>query len=347
MRPALTLTSALALLALAACGGEDQRAETTSGTSTSAVPRSATNAPGKPASGEVAGMPSVASPGNVSPPAANSPGSNTHASGSTAPDAAGSRSANSALNGSPVVGTAPSASPPATASSGASSASVQQPNTTAAAAPLAGATTDASEPNAPRANAGGGAQTGVATNPQTAGAPGMSPNAPFSGSVDQGRAPNPAPPARSANDTTADTFPTARSSADPATTGATPPAGPGQAPGSAGARPEAVPNASSTARAPDPTRALPPGRYQADRISLDLQDGGAFELATTGDGRKVTGRYEVKDGMLVLSDGQGDIEGATFPIRCRIDRSGTVIRLLNADDGACRQLHGLQLRGQA
>jgi hypothetical protein len=90
-----------------------------------------------------------------------------------------------------------------------------------------------------------------------------------------------------------------------------------------------------------------PGSYRAEAVSLNLQEGGAFELSNNGDGRKVTGRYEVRDGMLILTDGQGDIGGATFPIRCRIDQSGRVIRLLNADDGACRQLHGLQLRGEA
>jgi hypothetical protein len=158
----------------------------------------------------------------------------------------------------------------------------------------------------------------------------------MSGSIDAGRATAPAPPARSAGDTTADSAP---ASGGPAATGSTPPARPGGAPASAGARPEAMPNTSSTARAPDPGATIPPGRYQAERVALDLRDGGAFEM-TGGDGQKIAGRYEVRDGMLVLTGDGG------APIRCRIDRSGTVIRLLNADDGACRGLHGTQLRGQ-
>jgi hypothetical protein len=175
----------------------------------------------------------------------------------------------------------------------------------------------------------------------------MSPNAPFSGSVDQGRASVPSAPARSATDTTADSFPTAgATSPEPGATGATAPGG-RSAPASSGATPGSMPNTSSTARAPEPGVTMRPGSYRAEAVSLNLQEGGAFELSNNGDGRKVTGRYEVRDGMLILTDGQGDIGGATFPIRCRIDQSGRVIRLLNADDGACRQLHGLQLRGEA
>lgn len=127
-----------------------------------------------------------------------------------------------------------------------------------------------------------------------------------------------------------------------ATASAPPPAGTSQPSQTAQSRP-ATPPAGETTGAVSPTAPVPPGNYQAERLTLDLQQGGAFTLAEREGNGRVTGKYRIENGILTLSDPSGDIENATFPIRCRVARSGEGFRL-EAEGDSCPLLGGTNFR---
>jgi hypothetical protein len=84
---------------------------------------------------------------------------------------------------------------------------------------------------------------------------------------------------------------------------------------------------------------IEPGQYDGGPVVAEFGPDNQFQMATSDGSQTVAGRYEVGDGILILSDVSGDVGLASFPMRCRLQAVDGGFRL-EASDGSCRELSG-------
>lgn len=150
--------------------------------------------------------------------------------------------------------------------------------------------------------------------------------------------------------------------APPPTTTAERPATPGTTAGSTPTTPATPP--SPTASAPAPAPAAPPPSqsaaatpanldtyrdrtYSAGPVSLVLKPDNTFEMMQTAGDQKVTGRYAYENGIVTLSDPQGPVGDAQFPMRCRFETVGTNEFRLAENNGSCTRFKDLTFKPAA
>jgi len=67
------------------------------------------------------------------------------------------------------------------------------------------------------------------------------------------------------------------------------------------------------------TQGLVPGlRYVYNQIVASFDDDGRFHMTNLQSGEAVVGAYALEDGMLTLSEAEGDLRVAQFPMRCAV-----------------------------
>ena len=74
-------------------------------------------------------------------------------------------------------------------------------------------------------------------------------------------------------------------------------------------------------------------------LTAEFAQDGTFTISNEERSSSVTGSYSLDDGLLVLSEGTGDVGSTAFPIRCGIERQDAGFRL-TSPDGGCRPLAG-------
>ena len=148
----------------------------------------------------------------------------------------------------------------------------------------------------------------------------------------------PAPAAPAPPSTTAGSTPTAP------TAPATPPSSTASAPALA---PAAPPPSQSAAATPANLDTYRDRTYSAGPVSLVLKPDNTFEMMQTAGDQKVTGRYAYENGIVTLSDPQGPVGDAQFPMRCRFETVGTNEFRLAENNGSCTRFKDLTFKPAA
>ncbi len=79
---------------------------------------------------------------------------------------------------------------------------------------------------------------------------------------------------------------------------------------------------------------LAPGQYTVGPVTATFAPDGTFQMSGSDKVRNVTGRYALEGGQLVLSEAEGDVGTARFPMTCAIaDNEGGFA--LEDEDGSC------------
>jgi hypothetical protein len=87
--------------------------------------------------------------------------------------------------------------------------------------------------------------------------------------------------------------------------------------------------------------ALVPGLYRTGDIVADFRGDGTFEMTNEARGQSATGRYAVAEGILTLSEPEGDLRrGVDFPLDCALEPGETGFALSDAQGGTCGPLAG-------
>jgi hypothetical protein len=110
------------------------------------------------------------------------------------------------------------------------------------------------------------------------------------------------------------------------------------------AAPATTSNTAAPAPAPTTTGAVATGpmqqvvgkSYTAGPIALRLDQNGTFEMRETEGSKRVEGKYAVQDGVVTFSDPNGDIGGASFPMRCRFEGTATEFKLGDVENSCVR-----------
>jgi Tfp pilus assembly protein PilO len=80
---------------------------------------------------------------------------------------------------------------------------------------------------------------------------------------------------------------------------------------------------------------LAPGNYKAGPFALTLDDAGQFTLTNSAREGEITGRYEIGEDRFTLSDAQGGVGTAAFPMICAVASSESGMMLSRAQEGQC------------
>jgi hypothetical protein len=83
--------------------------------------------------------------------------------------------------------------------------------------------------------------------------------------------------------------------------------------------------------------------FMAGPVTLTLTPDNRFQMRSTEENRSVQGRYAYDNGILTLSDPQGDAGTAKFPMNCRLEQAESGFRLID-DGGNCAYFSGLTFR---
>ena len=75
------------------------------------------------------------------------------------------------------------------------------------------------------------------------------------------------------------------------------------------------------------------------KITAIFATDGTFRMENRGTGHAVKGTYALSDGILTLSEAEGDLGKAQFPMRCAITPQDAGFALAE-DDGTCTFLAG-------
>ncbi len=70
-------------------------------------------------------------------------------------------------------------------------------------------------------------------------------------------------------------------------------------------------------------------------------------MKQTDGNQKVTGRYNYENSVLRLSEPQGDVGGAQFPMNCRFETIGTNEFRLMENNGSCTRFKDLTFKPAA
>jgi septal ring factor EnvC (AmiA/AmiB activator) len=80
---------------------------------------------------------------------------------------------------------------------------------------------------------------------------------------------------------------------------------------------------------------LAPGNYKAGPFALTLDDAGQFTLTNAAREGEITGRYEIGEDRFTLTDAEGGVGTAAFPMICAVASSESGMMLSRAQEGQC------------
>lgn len=86
---------------------------------------------------------------------------------------------------------------------------------------------------------------------------------------------------------------------------------------------------------------LTPGaHYIHGPVIATFDPGNTFQMTNMRTGEAVTGQYALSEGRLTLSDGEGDLQGAAFPMQCGLAAEAAGFRVED-QDGSCTVFDGV------
>lgn len=95
---------------------------------------------------------------------------------------------------------------------------------------------------------------------------------------------------------------------------------------------------------PSPAIAAYQGQqFSSGPVSILLRADQTFEVRSNSTDQAVEGRYSYHGGVISLTDARGDVGGARFPMRCRLQTTSNGFQLTDAD-GNCDYFRDLNFR---